>query len=365
MSRSARILLAAVLAAGPGAAFANSFDGWWQDAAGEERFRLRLGGEGVGDTVEHAPNANGGGFEPVRTLPRFLGAELALTWLPSRAWTLHAELGQRSLTSMRDRYEVTAYALGAARRLPSPHRATRLDLVLELAGNRAAELYKNSWTEVGAGRLTEARLFDARDRSLSLALATRTLVRPRLTVSALLGVGWTRSEHGRLSAVGSDARGCRYGIEAADGKGRLALLESCDQLLALEERYPDERGMKRRLDFAPSEDLTQQAVVMRAGLGVGYRIGAADLTLAWRRSLHERVALDRRIEAAGGATVDTNDLLSLQADYRASRRLRLHASVQRRSTAYLDELPLLYSRFTSARFASDTLSFGLGASLSF
>ena len=61
--------------------------------------------------------------------------------------------------------------------------------------------------------------------------------------------------------------------------------------------------------------------------------------------------------------VDSSRLLALDLSYRVSSRLRLGASVQQRSTAYLDELPLLYSRFTSDRFASDTLSFGLGASL--
>ena len=363
--RPALALLAALTAGGAGMVIAAAPADWNAPPPESGRWRVSIDGAGVGDTVEHEPNAVGGGFEPVRTLPRYVEGDLALAWFPDRDWSLRASLGHRSLTFKRDRYEIGSLSLALARVLPSPHRATRLALSLGLRVNHADELYKNSWTEIGGNRLTEARLFDAHDASLSLDLASRTPIGSRLTLSTLVGIGWNRSAHRRLHAAGDDGEGCRYAIAAGDGRSELALLEPCGSLLAFNEIHANEHDLEARLNFAPSVDLEQRALLLRAGVALGYRAGRTDLSLSWRHTHHERDALDERIRDEGGTVVDSSRLLSLDVGLRASERVRLHASVQRRSTAYLDELPLLYSRFTSERFASDTLSFGLGASLSF
>ena len=370
MSRRLALVLLAVLTAGTAGAVCAAVPAaepaiWNAPSPESGRWQIVIGGAGVGDSVEHEPNAAGGGFEPVKTLPRYVEGELGIAWLPNRDWSLRASLGHRSLTFKRDRYEVDSLSFALSRTLPSPHRATRLALSLGLRVNHADELYKNSWTEIGGNRLTEARLFDARDTSLALDLSSRTAIGPRLTLSALAGIGWNRSAHRRLYAAGDDGEGCRYAIDADEERSELVLLEPCGKVLAFRETYANERDLDARLDFAPSVDLEQSALLLRGGLALGYRAGRTDLSLAWRHTHHERDALDERIRAEGGTVVDSSRLLALNVGFRASRRLRLNASVERRSTAYLDELPLLYSRFTSERFASDTLSFGLGASISF
>jgi len=344
---------------------------WFEPAAGGARWRVVLGGEGVSDGVAHAPNAPAGGFEPATRLPRSASAALALHWRPSSEWSLRASVVRRSLVSLRDRYTIDGVELGVARRLPSPHASTRLALVADLRANRAGELYKNSWTRLGGARLTEARLFDARDEGAGLAFASRTSFGQgvgdgrEIALSALIGIGLTRTGHERLAGVGVDGGGCRYGFEAADGTGELTLLEPCRQFEAFHEEYANERGIERRLGLAPGSDLAYTSRVARVGLGIVAVWGRTGAALSWVHGRHARADLDPRIRERGARAVASSHTTSLRVSVAASRVLRLHAGAHYRSTTYLDELPLLYNALTAGRFARDTLSFGAGLSLAF
>ena len=267
--------------------------------------------------------------------------------------------------SVRDAYRIDGAELGIARRLPSPHAATRLSLLLDLRSNRASELHKNSWTRLGDARLTEVRLRDARDDGVAVALAARTALGSRAGLSVRLGVGATRTSHARLVGVGDDGDGCRYGFEAADGRGTLTLLEPCDGLDAFREEYANEGGIERRLGLAPSADLTYTARSAAIALGLDATFGRVDVALGWTSTRHARALLDERIRARGAATVTTSHTTSFRAGFAATRAIRLHAAAHYRSTAYLDELQLLYGAFTAGRFVRDTLSFGAGLSIAF
>ena len=365
--RGTALALALCVGALPAGAADASSDGpfWFAPPSDATRFRLTLETEGVPGTVAHAPNLPGGGHAPASRRPRFASGALGLGWRPSSAWHVRARLDRRTLASVRDAYAIDGAALGVARRLPSPHAAARLALVLDARGNRAEELYKNSWTEIGDARLTGARLHDARDDALALALAARAAIGARFGLSVRIGAGVTRTAHARLTGVGDGGDGCRYGFEASGGTGTLTLLEPCDGLDAFREEYANEGGIERRLGFAPSADLSYTSRTHSAALGLDGTLGRADFALVWSGVRHARNGVDERLRARGFGTVTASHTTSLRASFAATRALRLHAGAHYRSTAYLDELALLYGAFTAGRFVRDTLSFGAGLSIAF
>jgi len=348
---------------------ANAAEPFWTTPSiafsAEERWRVSIRGERISDKVPHAPNASGGGFEPAKERPRYLDGALALDWRPLDGWLLRARVGRRSLTSLRDRYTVDGLHFGVARRLPSPHPAIGLELLLDVDVNRADELYKNSWTEVGGSRLSEARLFDASDDSVMLSLAARAPLFYSSSVAVLVGAGRTRARHGRLAGVGTDAEGCRYEFGASAGAGWLELLESCDNLVTFRETYADESGIQRRLGFSPSSDLEYTGSVAQAGIAFEHRAGDVEVSLGYVYRRRDRGAFDRRIREQGGRTVASSHTTSLRAGFAASATLGVNVGLHYRSTAYLDELPLLYNVFTSERFLKNNLAFSIGATLAF
>jgi len=329
------------------------------------RWRLSLEGESVGDRVEHSPNAVGGGFEPVTKRSRYAGGRLTLDWRASPEWHLSGSVGRRSITFLRDSYTVDGYHIGLARRLPSPSERTALALVLDVDARRADELYKNSWTEIGGVRLTGASLFDAADETVMLSVNARTRVRPTTHVTTLIGVGRTRATHARLSGVGTDGKGCRYGFEATASAGEIELLEPCRNVVAFHEAYTSEAGIERRLGFSPGADLAYTGRVLQGGVALEHVAGRLGLSLGYVYRRHDRGAFDERIRARGGTAVEASHTSSFRLGFAASRTVELGLGAHYRSTSYLDELPLLYNAFTNDRFAKNVLSFSGSLTLSF
>ena len=331
---------------------------------GAGRWRLTVEGEGVGDTVPHAPNAAGGGFEPARERPRYAAVALGLE-RRSGAWHAGVELRGRRLVSLRDSYTIGGVGLGLARRLPAPVRGLDLELTLDVDANGADELYKNSWTEIDGARLTGARVHGARDVALTLGLAARVRLARATHLVARVGIGTTHATHARVSGEGTDADGCRYAFEASSYGGALELLEPCGSMIEFDETYADEAGVRERLGFAPTTDLKTFAPDAGAGATLVHRAGRLELAVGYAYRRRDRGAFDARIQERGGRTVASSHTTSLRVGYAVSRALALRAGVHYRSTAYLDELPLLYNAFTSERFLRDTLAFGAGVALSF
>ena len=335
---------------------------FWADApaAGDVggRWRLSLEGESVADRVEQAPNAPGGGFEPERTKSRYAAGALALDWRPSDAWRLRASLGRRRVNFLRDAYAIGALHIGVARHLTSPSRAFGLELVLDLDANRAEELYKNSWTEVGGASLRGARLFDARDGTLMASLVARGELRSATRVAAMIGIGRTHATHEGLGGNAVDADGCAFDFEASGGAGELALVEPCGSLVTYSERYANEAGIEDRLGLAPSVDLEHEGNVLQAGAALSHPFGRVDLTLGYVYRRNDRDAIDDRLRERDAAFVTTSHTTSLTLGYDVGGGIGVAAGVNYRSTSYLDELPLLYNAFTSERFSGNALSFG-------
>ena len=331
----------------------------------EQRWRVSLEGESVGDSVEYSPNAEGGGFEPPREKRRYSARAFALDWYPSEDWRFRASVGRRSMTFLRDSYTVDGLGLGLARRLPSPISAVDLELVLDLGSNRTGELYKNSWTEVGESRLTEARMFDVRDDTLMLSVTGRTRLGRSTSAAALVGVGRTRASHARLAGVGTDADGCRYRFETEGGGGELELLERCGSVVSFRETYASAAGIENRLGFSPTADLEYVGRVVQAGATLEHVAGSFTYSASHLYRHSDRGGFDARIREQGGRTVSSSHTTSLAAAFALTPTAALHAGLHYRSTAYLDDLALLYNVFTSDRFVQNAFAFSLGATLSF
>ena len=317
------------------------------------------------DDVEHAPNAAGGGFRDARTRQRFSATSVSVSLSGFDRASLGLSFGSYELVTLRDELQMFGVRAGAGWRLNAPRAPWRLHALLDVSMNRSDAFDKNSWTAVDGATLTRTRIDEPRDLQASVGLDARRSGPAGTLIGGFARLGATRVRHDRVTGTGRDDDGCRYEVAASRSGASIALAEPCDRLLAYSETYPGEQGLDDRYGIAPSRDLDWQAVWLEAGAGAAWSGERLSLALDWRYRHYRRDGIDERIEAAGGIARRASHVLSVQAGWAFTRRWSASAGVDWRIAPWLDDLPLMYNRYTAHRQNTRLPSFQVGLSRAF
>ena len=320
---------------------------------------------GAGESVEHAPNIGGGHHATPERRRRYAETGLGIGWAPTGRLELEASVARRQLHFLRDAYELDGWSASATLHLAPDRAGVAADLVLGVAGNASDSLDKNSWTRIEGALLTDARLLDARDRTVHADLSLIVPLGRGLMLHGLSGVGRATASHAALAGTGTDPRGCEHAFEFDAGGGNLEQLGPCGDTLAFSRSYADEAAVDAQFGLAPSTDLAWEGDFWRIGGGLGLSAGRFDATLdvRWRRWLDNELMTSLRERGEGPITATRTARLGL--GWRASRSVRLVAETAWRSAPLLNEVPVLYNALSVGRYRGTALTFSLGVRVAF
>ena len=325
---------------------------------------VTLSSEGVGDRVDQSPNLPDRGFAPSQSKPRFQAFSASIDWDLNARTTLSVSLAQRELNSLRDSFEINQFALSAVTRI-SPVRAPYLlGVSVGLAVNHADQLLKNSFTHYNGATLRSASISRPQDRTLSAAL---TGVRPLgngFTFLGRLSAGLVSSDHDAMQGQGQSSEGCQYAFSTNGATGSLQQQGVCGVLVSYSQEFANEDGVEDRLGFRSSEDVSYKARFVDAGGGLGWSYRLVSVSVGYRFRQYFRDGLDRRISVNGDTPTRVSQIATAIIAYRPGRRWTVTLASIYQTASYLDDIPLLYTAFTSERFTDgDSLSFQLSVTL--
>jgi len=311
------------------------------------------------DDVDHAPNADGGGFLEARTRQRFTGVSVSLTRPVIGRATLGLTLGSYQLVTLRDELQIDGVHARLGWRLTAIEAPWQWRASFDVSSNRSDAFDKNSWTEVNGATLTRTRIDEPSDLQASIGLNARRAGPGGTTLTGFARLGATQVRHASITGTGRDEDGCRYYVAASPDGASITLAEPCDRVLAYTETYPDEQGLDARYGIAPSRDLDWRAAWLESGAGVAWAGSRLSAALDWRYRHYRRDGIDERIEAAGGNARRAAHVLSLNAGWAFTPRWSAKVGIDWRVAPWLDELPLMYNRYTAQRQDTEVPSFRL------
>jgi hypothetical protein len=318
---------------------------------------LGLGVATVGDKVQYSPNLPEGGFRPAESRQRYAGNLVSAQWSLDDALSLSAVLESRRFTSLRDSFEFRFYQLDASFALPALEGGTTTSVDLSIATNRAARLHKNSYTSFGDNLIKEVTVSSPRDMQWRASLRQVKQLTDKTSYGFFSGLGQTWTQHREISGMGVDTSGCQYDFNFNTGGGVVSQRDVCGSVRSMLRVYPNEDSIERDLSVAPTMDMQNNAWFYRVGGNFSTRYKKWRAQLAFYHQRYWRSVLDQRIRSYGGEVYDRNNVVTLQATRFLSPRLSYTAALQYNEHQFLDELPVLYTRLTSERFAGDSVHF--------
>lgn|GEM_PF-1661241 len=349
-------LVAALLAPVQAASFGDSPGGLPGSSPG---IALGVRYDSLLDEVGYAPNADGGGFLDARTRQRFTGAAVSLSRADIGRASLGLTLGSYRLVTLRDELQIDGVRAHAGWRLSAADAPLRMRVLFDVSMNRSDAFDKNSWTELDGATLTRTRIAEPRDLQASIGLGAHRDGPLGAMLGGFARLGATRVSHDEVTGTGRDDDGCRYDVAASRQRASITLAEPCGRVLDYSEVYPDERGLNDRYGIAPSRDLDWQALWIEVGAGTLWSGERLSVALDWRYRHYRRDGIDERIEASGGTARRAAHVLSFKTGWAFTQRLSIGAGVDWRVAPWLDELPLMYNRYTAHRQDTRLPSFRL------
>ncbi len=325
---------------------------------------VTLSSEGVGDRVDQSPNLPDGGFAPSQSKPRFQAFSASIDWDLNARTTVRFSLAQREMNSLRDSFEINQFALSAFTRI-SPRRAPYLlGVNVGLAVNNADQLIKNSFTHYNGATLRSASINRPQDRTFSAALTGSRPLGHGFTLLGRLSAGLVSSDHDSMQGLGQSSEGCQYAFGTDGSTGSLQQQGVCGVLVSYSQEFANEDGVEDRLGFRSSEDVSYTGRFVGAGSALGWSHQAVSVSVGYRFRQYFRDQLDRRISINGDTPTRVSQTAQAIVAYRPGRRWTLSLAWIYQTASYLDEIPLLYTAFTSERYTSgDSLSFKLSVTV--
>ncbi|NND92318.1 MAG: hypothetical protein HKN42_15775 [Granulosicoccus sp.] len=320
--------------------------------------------EGVGDRVDQAPNLAEGGFAPAESKPRVQAFSANIDWTLDARTTLSTSVARHELNSLRDSFEINQIALSTFTRF-SPRRVDYLlGVEVGLVVNHAHRLVKNSFTHYNGATLRHAAINQPQDLTLSAGLKGARLLGRGFSFSGNLSAGIVASDHNSMQGQGESSEGCQYAFETNGSTGRLQQQGVCGALVSYSQDFASEDGVEERLGFRSSQDVAYQARFVEAGGGLGWTHRTLSFSLGYSFRQYFRDRLDQRISSNGDTPTRVSQMARAVMAVRLGRRWTVSLASIYQSAPYLDEIPLLYTAFTSERYsAGDSLSFQLSATM--
>ncbi|MFK7853565.1 MAG: hypothetical protein AB8B79_05605 [Granulosicoccus sp.] len=324
---------------------------------------ISISTESVADQVEYSPNLDDGGFLAPEKRSRYQAARFEYSQQTDSRSVLKVSLAQREMTSLRDSYDVSQLELKGIHRISKPSATYFFDLALSASFNHTDRLHKNSYTTYDGNLITRSSIDNPQDQSLDISIIGGLKLGHGFSVRALSGGGFTRTDHRSVNGVGRSADGCQYAF-STDGKGgSLNQLGTCGDVISYQQTFADEEGVGERLGFRASKDIAYLASFIQMGSEIGWSTQRFTASLGYRYRRYFRGELDQNIEDEGRTAVRVSQLLDAQLTYSPSAKWRLSFSATYHSAPFLDDIPFLYTAFTSERYHdADALSFRLGGS---
>lgn len=309
----------------------------------------------VGDRVDYSPNLAGGGFvDPVRKR-RFTSHQLSADWISTRNLTLRGSIAFRNFTSLRDQFNFSTYRINASYLLPAMSKDSTTSLDISIGTNRAEHLHKNSFTQVGDNLIKQVTVKSPSDFYWRASLTQEKSLTDRIRFGYFSGVGQTISSHRGLVGTGVDSSGCKYDFQLSTDSGVVDQQDICGNIYSMRRTYPDESSIYNDLQVSPRSDLQNNAWFYRVGGTLTSSFKYWQTKLEFYHQRYIRKELDRRIRNQGGEVYDANNVFSFQAIHFVTKNLSYGATLEYHKHQFLDELPVLYTRLTSDRFAGDVV----------
>ncbi len=325
---------------------------------------LTLSSEGVGDSVDQSPNLPAGGFAPPQSKPRFQAFSASIDWDMSARTRVRVSFAQREMNSLRDSFEINQIALSAFTRISPVGVPYLLGVNVGLAVNQADQLVKNSFTNYNGATLRSASINRPQDRTFSAALTGLRPLGRGFTLVGKFGAGVVSSDHDSMQGVGQNSEGCQYVFSTDGSTGSLKQQGVCGMLVSYSQKYANEDGVEDRLGFRSSEDVAYKARFVGAGGALGWSHQAVSVSVGYRLRQYFRDRLDRRISVNGDTPTRVSQIARAIIAYSPQRRWSVSLASIYQTAPYLDEIPLLYTAFTSERYTGGgALSFQLSVTL--
>lgn len=320
--------------------------------------------ESVGDSVDQAPNLAEGGYAPAQSQPRFQAFTAGIDWTLDARTSLRFSGGRNELNSLRDSFQINQIALSAYRRISPDLVPYSFGLHAALTFNYVDQLVKNSYTTYNGATLTSASISQPEDRTLSVGLSGSRLLSKGFTLAGRVNGGMISSDHESMQGVGKSQDDCSYSFTTDGTTGSLVQLEACGPLVSYSQQFANEDGVEDRLGFRSSQDVAHSARFMEIGGGLGWSHQSISIDIDYRLRQYYRDTIDDRISENGDTPTTVSQTARAALTYRLGRQWSLSLASIYQTAPYLDEIPLLYTAFTSERYTGgDALSFKLSASL--
>lgn len=327
---------------------------------------ITLALESVEDNVNYSPNLQTGGFAAPQSRPRFRAYSVGVKWQANPRTSLSASFAQREMNSLRDSFDISQLSIEATRTLSPEAARYTFGASVNLSMNYSDVLVKNSYTSYNGAVIQGASIARPQDQSLTAGLFAGLPLRHGFALSSRVAVGVLSSDHESIEGQGQSGDGCEYAFTASERSGSLIQQGSCGDLLSYSQEFNSEAGVEDRLGFLPSQDVSYRARFLEAGAGLGWTRQALTLMLDYRIRRYQRGQLDQRIQDNGDTPTRISQIASANVSYRLSERWSVSMSSLYQSAPYLDQVPLLYTAFTSNRFSKSTaLSFLFSTTFTF
>lgn len=324
---------------------------------------ININAESVGDQVDYSPNLIQGGFATPEKRSRYRSARLEYVRQQTPNSLVSVSVSQRQVNSLRDAYEINQLEANALFRLSPSTARYSVDVGFDALFNHSDRLSKNSYTTYDGNVITRSSIDNPQDQTLAITMITGLRLGRGFSVQALSGGGLTHSDHDSVNGVGSSSDGCQYAFSTDGSVGSLDQLGSCGAVVSYQQTFASEQGVEDRLGFRASRDISYLARFVQTGAQLSWSSSRVAASLGYRYRRYFRGSLDQNIEAEGRTPVRVSQLLNAEISYKPSVQWKLSFSASYHSAPFLDDVPLLYTAFTSDRY-NDTKALSLGFGVS-
>ena len=225
--------------------------------------------------------------------------------------------------------------------------------------------YWGNWSDVVASStpvivnkvvLTSAKITYPSDAQLQADLIGTWDLSPSTSVTLLAGGGATQLHYGALSAT-TKLNGCITDLAF----NRNSIHGQCVQNGVVQSQFFDSSG-DYGIDLV--KELAWRGAFAQVGANVRWQYGDVTLRAAYLYFGIQRDAVDQILASRGKKQYATNDVLTLDADYRVHKHLSLYGRSEFMTHLFFNDIPVMYNSSSSSNFSRkySLFSFGLRSS---
>jgi len=138
---------------------------------------------------------------------------LSVKWNGENSLSLGGSVAFRHITSLRDHFKFNSYRINARYALPAMSAKTATSVEFSVGSNRADQLQKNSYTQIGDNLIKRVSVHSPNDLFWKASLTQEHLLSARSRYGFFSGFGQTFSAHRGLTGTGVDSSGCSYDFQ--------------------------------------------------------------------------------------------------------------------------------------------------------